>query len=170
MNKKSSKQSLLEQKLALIKKQESDLSKKEADLLKQIEDEKNKNKPKNIMDLVKSYEDACKYKKVKSTLSYTNRNGRSINSIAHDRLEFTFSVLNEGHKFKMTADERRWYVWFYLDKSVPSGLRFLHTSYYDGHADAASAAHLCFKDEKLANHSVNCPEIMNDYGKFIIGK
>src|SRR4051812_3860814 len=156
-------------KLTLLEKQLSDVERKTVELRETIAAEKSKNNPKNIMDLVTSYESACKYKGVKPTLSYTDRNGRSIHSIAHDRLEFIISVLNEGYEFKMTPTENRYYVWFQLSTSAPSGLVFDDTAYGD-RASADSAAHLSFKNAELAKHSAICPEILNDWAKFIIGK
>ncbi len=46
--------------------------------------------------------------------------------------------------------ERRYYAWAEIDSSSPSGLRFDDTSYINDYVDAASAAHLCFFNEKDA--------------------
>jgi hypothetical protein len=141
---------------------------KEANLLrKKIEAEKLKNKPKKIMDLVKSYEDACKYKKVKPVHVYkNNKSTDTIDEIAYKRMKFTFEVLNEGHKFKMTPNEDRYYVWFNL--SPGSGFAFVNTHCGNTDACAASAARLCLKTRELAYHTGNCPSIFEDYKNFIM--
>ena len=154
----------LEKQLALAQKQVSESEKEAESIRKKLEAEKNKNKPKNITDLVKSYEDACAFKGVKPTLSYEKRNGRSIASIAHDRLEFTFSVLNEGYVFKMDVSEARWFIWWELDSSSPSGLRFVSTAYPDDYVAAASAAHLCFfTPEDAKDAALKFPEVYSGF-------
>lgn len=50
-------ESKLQEQLSDLKKKKSDLEKSEAIILKKIEDEKNKNKPKSIMDKVKNMKD-----------------------------------------------------------------------------------------------------------------
>ncbi len=160
----------MKNKITTLEKQLADSKKRTAEIEKQLAAEQARNKPKNIMDIVISYETACKYKKVKPTLSYEKPGVRTLVEIAHARLMFTFSVLNEGHKFKMDRIERRYYPWFINDPSSPSGLVFNLTFYVLDDAAAASAAHLSLKTHELAQHTGTAPGILADWAKFIFGK
>ncbi len=153
-----------------LQQQISDLENKLAQARTELQAEINKNKPKDIRDLVTSYESACEYKKVQPRLSYENPGDRTIDEVAHARLKFTFAVLNEGHKFKMDRVEKRYYPWFINDSSSPSGLVFHGTDYGSGTANATSAAHLSLKTQELARHTGTAEGIVNDWSKFIFGK
>jgi len=153
--------------LSLLEKQLADTEKKSIQLRTKIEAEKQKNKPKNIMDLVKSYEDACKYKKVKPIYVYNDKKTTdTIDEIAYKRLKFTIGVLNEGHKFKMKPNEDRYYCWF--DISSGSGFVFDNADCGSTSANASSAARLCLKNIELAKHTGTCPSILEDYKNFIM--
>ncbi len=120
---------------------------------------------------IKSYEDACASKGEKPVHVYHDKMTRKeIINCAHNRLMDTIEVLNEGYKFKMDKIERRYYIWWELDHSSPSGLRFLLSHYNFDHVFASSAAHLSFRTYELAKHTHDSPEILKDWSKFVFGK
>lgn len=131
-------------------------------LIDKINALKEKSKPKNIMDLVNSFEDACKYKKVKPSSVYNKTDTKD--EIAYKKIKFTTSVLNEGHVFTMKTNENRWYAWFFL--SSGSGFVFSNSYYGDTIASASSASRLCFKSEALARHAGKI--LINEYRDFIM--
>ena len=60
--------------------------------------------------------------------------------------------------------ERRYYAWWYLDSSSPSGLRFDATSYDYDVVDASSAAHLCFfTPEDAKDAALKFPEVYSGF-------
>lgn len=117
-----------------------------------------------ITKLVKSYEDACRYNGEKPIHLYNVKSTDTIDEIAYKRLKYTFKTLNED-QFKMDGKEKRWYVWFWLDNSSPSGLRFGHTHYSNGLVTAASAAHLCFKTREDAEDAAK--KFIHIYAGFV---
>ena len=141
----------LEQQLAETKKASALLEKKSADLLKKIEAKKNANKPKDIIDRVKSLKDVFKIAKpTKEELVILNYKGRSKRVLFAKYmmiLSLISEVLNEGTVLKM--DDERHYPYFF----VSSGFVFRNTGYGDSCADAASASRLALKNDKLARHA-----------------
>lgn len=85
--------------------------------------------PDNVMDRVKTYEDARRclgYVK----LGDVTYNG-SINALA--KLQTILEALNEGHKFKLLTGNV-WYPWvrFYRVDSVPEGFKIVRYFSYQG--------------------------------------
>lgn len=82
--------------------------------------------PDNVMDRVKTYEDA------RRCLGYVKLgdNG-SINALA--KLQTILEALNEGHKFKLLTGNV-WYPWvrFYRVDSVPEGSKIVRYFSYQG--------------------------------------
>lgn len=147
-----------------IKTLEKQLDSKEKEVLKlrsDIKKLKDADKPKDITELVGSFEDACKLKKVKPASVYNTKTD-TIDEIAYKRIKFTNAVLNEGHKFSMKPDESRYYVWF----NISSGFVFLTTDYAAASADTSSASRLCLKTDRLARHSAKI--LINEYKDFIM--
>lgn len=71
-----SKQLLLEEAMEKLNKQESSIQKKKEDIKKAIEEEKNKNKPKSIIDRIKTFTDIIKIgKPSKEALAIINYKG-----------------------------------------------------------------------------------------------
>lgn len=63
-------------------------------------------------------------------------------------LSLIAEVLNEGHVFKMTSDEYRYYPYFYLSSS---GFVFNYSDYDGAFARTTSASRLCFKTRELSD-------------------
>ncbi len=120
---------------------------------------KDANKPKDITDLVNSFEDACKLKKKKPN-SIFNAKVDTIDEIAYKKIKFTNAVLNEGWKPK--RGEPRYYPYF----NVSSGFVFYSTDYVATSANTCSASRLCLKNDKLAQHSGKI--LIKEYKDFTI--
>jgi hypothetical protein len=148
-----SKLKTMQQQLAESEKAKQIAEKKSAELNKKIEAEKAKNKPKNIMERVKTFKDVLKIAKpIKEELVLINYNGKSKRlSFARDMmiLSLISEVLNEGHVFTMSPDEERHYPWFYIS----SGFVFNFAHYNDTGAITASASRLCLKNAELAKYA-----------------
>lgn len=84
--------------------------------------------PKNIMDRVKTYEDACAVLDLSPVLAlddlcicsqhqdghFSFRGGLDVTAKAYLKLCIIAAALNEGWQPKFTDDEYRWYPYFYL--------------------------------------------------------
>ena len=80
-------------------------------------------RPKDITERIKTFEDACEelgndhhfvrtYNEYAKNISEENKNDKDI--IAYLKLRIIIAALNEGWKPKFTKDEWRWYPWHYL--------------------------------------------------------
>ena len=75
-------------------------------------------KSENVMDRIKTFEDACEelgneHPFVKSYEKYVNTaSGEEADVIAYLKLRIICAALNEGWKPQFTEDECRWYPWF----------------------------------------------------------
>jgi hypothetical protein len=105
-------------------------------------------KPKNIMDVIKTYEDARKSKYVtKEDLWFESVQGQMPkNSLAFEKAKVISKALNEGHVFKMDGSQNRYYPYF----SLSSGFVFDITGCAASDAYASSASALCFLSRELA--------------------
>ena len=84
--------------------------------------------PENIIDRIKTYEDAKDY--LGLTKDKTNYN-KSINSLA--KLQTILDALNEKHKFNLLT-ETVWYprIQFFRMESIPKDAKIIGHSYYKG--------------------------------------
>ena len=80
-------------------------------------------KPKDITERIKTFEDACKelgneHPFIRTYNEYTRNiseeNKKDVDVIAYLKLRIIVAALNEGWKPKFTEDEWRWYPWHYL--------------------------------------------------------
>ena len=147
-----------------LEKQLADMEKKSVELRKKIEEKNNANKPKSIIDRVKTFKDVLRIAKpTKEELAILNYKGKSKRLLFASHvmaLSLISEVLNEGWLPK--RGDRRWYVWF----DVSSGFVFFNTSYVDTYANTLSASRLCLKNTELAEHS---GKIFIQYHKNVIG-
>ncbi len=134
----------LAKELQLKEKQIATAEKEAAALRKKIEAEKKASQPKSIMDIVNSFVDACKYKKVKPSSIFNSCD--TPDEAAYKKLKFTIAVLNEGWTPK--KGEYRYYPYF----NVSSGFVFNNAFYGVACAYTASASRLCSKTRELAAH------------------
>ena len=132
----------LEQQLAEQEKIKQTADKKAAEISKKIEAEKNKNKPKSIMERIGSMADvfkilgASKSKDVIKIDKFDKEEHAFIeNIIAKVRI---CKAYGEGKRF--TKSDRRYYNWY----DVSSGFGFGAACYVVTDADSASASRLCF--------------------------
>lgn len=84
--------------------------------------------PENIMELIRTYEDAVNYLGCARDTIYYNR---SVNSLA--KLQTVLDALNEGHKFNLLTGAV-WYPWvrFFRMKSVPEDAEVIGHFRYQG--------------------------------------
>lgn len=123
--------------------------------LKSIEQETEKlrkiiedaDKPKNIMDRIKTYEDACNVLGLGCHKVWSDYD--SVDEIAYKKLKVIIKVLNEGWipDWK-NSNEYKYYPWFEMTKKPGSG--FL-SSDSDGWRSLSSvSSRLAFKSRELA--------------------
>ena len=107
----------------------------------------------NIMDRVKTYEDACKeLGRGPYDEKQLAKLGLTKNDIAYQKMVVIVEALNEGWKPDVCdSNVERWYPWF-KPLGSPSSFAFC-VSYYDYvSAFAGSGSRLALKNEKLANY------------------
>lgn len=116
-------------------------------------------KPKDIMERVKTFEDACRelgeeHPFVRSYNGYTNNihenNKNDTDILAYLKLRIICAALNEGWEPQFTEDEWRYYPWFWLytqkeindmDEDEKTDRRLMSTGEYQtGYAGLASAS------------------------------
>ena len=103
-------------------------------------------KPINIIDRVKTYEDALKVLR----RDHFYENNLYPREIARRKLEIIIEALNEGWKPNLSNhQEYKWYCYF---DGSSSGLRCSHSHGSPSYAFAAIGVLLCLKDEKLADY------------------
>lgn len=104
---------------------------------------------KGIMDKVKTFEDACKIKKISP--KSIELKGLTKDEIAYRKLKIIAEVLNEGWKPDwMNSNESKWWPWFYLNVKSGLGLSFVGV---DGvNSASAVGSRLCFKSRELAEY------------------
>lgn len=73
-------------------------------------------KPKNVMERIKTFEDACRELGIDADEWMNDREdlGFEPDIIAYMKLRIVVAALNEGWKPKFTTDEYRYYPYFYL--------------------------------------------------------
>jgi hypothetical protein len=112
----------------------------------------------NIMDRVKSFEDACQIvqpsENLKVLLNYPGIDKIMNTARAGAKLMIITKALNEGWFPDWTnVDEYKYYPWFYMDKNKysPSGFGLYDVAYDRSNSDVGSR--LCFKSEELAKYA-----------------
>ena len=107
----------------------------------------------NIMDRVKTYEDACKELGRKPyDEKQLEKLGLTKNDIAYQKMVVIVEALNEGWKPDVcNSNVERWYPWF-KPLGSPSSFAFLVSNHAYGFAHAGSGSRLALKSEKLADY------------------
>lgn len=109
----------------------------------------------NIMELVKTYEDACLVLGKDPQANLAHQNPVTAEQVWENdarRARTIIAALNGDWKADYSnSDQRKWRVWFEYDPSLRR-FRFLDT--YCGYtiADAGTGARLAFKDEATAKY------------------
>jgi hypothetical protein len=130
---------------------EQELATKEqevAAIRKKIAEEAQRNKPKSIMDTIKTMDDvyASKYLTEDDKRFFKFKDMLTKDELAYFNAKCIAKVLNEGHVFKMDGSENRYYPYFYLSSGFVFDIALCDVSI----ADAASASALCFLSRELA--------------------
>lgn len=133
-------------------------------------------KPKDIMERVKTFEDACRELGIKPDKWIQDREelGLEPDVIAYMKLRIICKALNEGWESQFTENEWRYYPWFVLwtedelsekpdewktDRHLIStgdyqtgyaGLAFANSNYSPSDSHAYVGSHLCLKSDTLA--------------------
>ena len=107
----------------------------------------------NIMDRVKTYEDACKeLGRQPYNVESLMKLGLTKNDIAYQKMVVIVEALNEGWKPDVcNSDVERWYPWFKPNGSPPS-FAFCDSDCDSGDANAGSGSRLALKSKQLANY------------------
>ena len=133
-------------------------------------------KPKDIMERVKTFEDACRELGLDSEdLEQKWRDNNLMpDEIAYQKLRIICAALNEGWEPQFTEDEWRYYPWFWLytqeeindmdedektDRRLMStgdyqtayaGLASAHSAYTPSYTNSTVGSRLCLKSDTLA--------------------
>lgn len=107
----------------------------------------------NIMDRVKTFEDACKeLGRQPYNVDSLMKLGLTKNDIAYQKMVVIVEALNEGWKPDVcNSDVERWYPWFKPNGS-PSSFAFDGSVYANECALAGSGSRLALKSEQLAKY------------------
>ncbi len=134
-----------------LEQQLADSQKKSAELQKKIRAKALANKPKTIMDKVRTLADVLKIAKPTieelRLLNYKGKSKRILLAKDFMVLGLISEVLNEGDQPKI--GENRHYPYF----DVSSGFVFGNAGCADSDADSGSASRLCLKSRELAIHA-----------------
>ena len=119
----------------------------------------------NIMDRVKTFEDACKeLGRQPYNVDCLMKLGITKNDIAYQKMVVIVEALNEGWKPDVcNSDVERWYPWFKPNGS-PSSFAFHDSLYAYEAAFAGGGSRLKLKSRELAEY---CGEQFNDIWKDI---
>lgn len=133
-------------------------------------------KPKDIMERVKTFEDACRELGIEPDKCLQDKAelGFEPDVIAYMKLRIICKALNEGWEPQFTEDEWRYYPWFTLwtedelseksdewktDRHLIStgeyqtdyaGLAFAHSHHAPSHTSASFGSRLCLKSDTIA--------------------
>lgn len=107
----------------------------------------------NVIDRVKSYEDACAEVGIEPIDEKEMLHlGFRRDEIDRRKLEVIAFALNEQEYLDWNnSNQEKWYPYF--DFSGPSGVAFGAAGYGFSYAVAGAASRLCFKSEKLARYA-----------------
>jgi hypothetical protein len=159
---------ILEKQLADKQKAAEKLQNESAAIRKKIEAINTANKPKSIMDRVKSMKDVYKIAKpTKEEWELLNYSGKSKHlTFAKDMMiqSIKAEVLNEGTVIKMDGLQKRHYPYFYINSS---GFVFTASLYVAANACSASASRLALKSSELAQHDAKY--FLPEHKKSIMG-
>ena len=119
----------------------------------------------NIMDRVKTYEDACKeLGRQPYNVESLMKLGLTKNDIAYQKMVVIVEALNEGWKPDVcNSDVERWYPWF-KPLGSPSSFAFDDSLCDHEYASAGSGSRLKLKSRELAKY---CGEQFKDIWKDI---
>lgn len=105
----------------------------------------------NIMDRVKTFEDACALQGIDPKQFFTAccYNNETKDEVAYKMLKIIVKALNEDWvpNFNNTS-QAKWYPWFYLNEP---GFRFLIAFYF--YSGSFVGSRLCFKSRELAEYA-----------------
>ena len=108
---------------------------------------------KNIIDRIKSYDDACEELGIDPVIDENiEKFGLTIDEIAYIKLKTIIKSLNEGWIPDWTnSNEYKYYCWF--DMSASSGFGFSASDYDYSFSYSVVGSRLCFKNRGLAEYA-----------------
>lgn len=115
-------------------------------------------KPQDITERIKTFEDACNALGDEHTLVTQYRltaaaykgDPMTEDFIAFLKLRIIAAALNEGWEPTFEEDEERWYPWF---KIKQGGLVYAYASYAGSFSSASYGVRLVFKSKELAEYA-----------------
>ena len=121
----------------------------------------------NIMDRIKTFEDACNELEIKSiskNISFGFADSKDNESIeAYAKLCIIIRSLNEGWEPDWTnSNEYKYYPWF---DSYKSGFGFSYSHYAYWYTITACGSRLCFKSPELAEYAGK--QFLEIYNQFL---
>jgi hypothetical protein len=131
--------------------------------------------PANIMDRVKSYQDACGILGV-TPLTIENfgflPEAQRLSAFGHHKVQTIATVLNEGHEFDWNSYDRehwKWYPYFDMEtyEGAPAGSGFSFYGCVYGYAGTILGSRLAYKTEDLARYAGT--QFLDDYRDWIKG-
>jgi hypothetical protein len=109
-------------------------------------------KPKNIMEVIKTFSDVLKHLKIDEDWFEENNDGLSGDEIAYRQVKLIVKTLNEGWVPDWTnSNETKYYPWFKMGSSSGSGFSCRVCVGWDSHSLFGSR--LCFKSRDLAEYA-----------------
>ncbi|MGE8528472.1 hypothetical protein [Chryseobacterium rhizosphaerae] len=109
-------------------------------------------KPKNIMEVIKTFSDVLNHLKIDEDWFEENNVGLSDDEIAYRQVKLIVKVLNEGWVPDWTnSNETKYYPWFKMGSSSGSGFSYHVYDYWGSFSYVGSR--LCFKSRELAEYA-----------------
>ena len=125
--------------------------------------------PKNVMDRIKTFEDAYNALGKEHLFVKEHNNaaviGCSADLAAYIDLGIIVAALNEGWEPTFAEDEKRWYPWF---KIKDSGVAYADTYFGSSFSESIGGSRLAFKSEELAEYAGK--QFIDIYKFFLFGR
>jgi len=132
-----------------------------AELRKIIE---NADKPKNIMDRVKTFTDACNVLGINPT-QVTNNSLDTNDEIAYKKLKIICKALNEGWEPDWNnINQIKYFPWFDMGKKVGEGFADSDCSSWDGYSGVPSR--LAYKTKELSAYAAK--QFESEYYNYLV--
>ena len=117
----------------------------------------------NVMDRIKSLQDAFADQKIDTEEFYARHKNDSPDELAHKEIKVFAAALNEGVKFDFTnTKQKKWFPVF----AAASGFRFDGSYCRCTYAAARCGSRLCYANKELSDYAATT--IIDTYKKFIL--
>lgn len=111
-----------------------------------------KEKPKNIKEVIKTFEDVLKYFDIDEDDFNEGNEDLEVDEIAYRQIKLIVKALNEGWTPDWTnSNEYKYFPWFKMGSSSGSGFSYRVFDYWNSASVVGSR--LCFKSRELAEYA-----------------